>query len=145
MLSLYLIIYLSTMPWRHMAEWRYSSIILYLGTRWRWVVSFTTLPLYPRGNSPRYSFDRRLGGLKSQSGCWREEKNLLPIPGTEPRLLGLSARSLVSITTELSRIPDRFALQMILGIDIRLNVAFHRSLATPILHDAQIELYWFSQ
>jgi hypothetical protein len=31
-----------------MNEWRYSSIILDLGTRWRWVVSFTSLPLYPR-------------------------------------------------------------------------------------------------
>jgi hypothetical protein len=30
-------------------EWRYSSIILELGTRWRWMVNFTPLPLYPRG------------------------------------------------------------------------------------------------
>jgi hypothetical protein len=31
--------YLSTMPWRHMGEWRYSSTILDLGTRWKWVVA----------------------------------------------------------------------------------------------------------
>jgi hypothetical protein len=33
-----------------MGEWRYSSTILYLGTRWRWVVYFTPLPLYPLRN-----------------------------------------------------------------------------------------------
>jgi hypothetical protein len=31
-------------------EWRYSCIF-YLGTRWRWVASFTLRPLYPSGNS----------------------------------------------------------------------------------------------
>jgi len=30
------------------------SCILNLGTRWRWMVSFTLRPLYPRGKSPRY-------------------------------------------------------------------------------------------
>jgi hypothetical protein len=35
-------------PWRHIREWRCSSIFLDLGIRWRWVVSFTPLPLYPR-------------------------------------------------------------------------------------------------
>jgi hypothetical protein len=35
-----------------MGEWKYSSTIIDLGTRWRWVVSFTALPLYPRENSP---------------------------------------------------------------------------------------------
>jgi hypothetical protein len=32
---------LSTVPWRHMEEWRYSSTILDLSIRWRRVVSFT--------------------------------------------------------------------------------------------------------
>jgi hypothetical protein len=35
------------MPWRRMVEFRYGSIILDLGTRWRWVVSFTPLTLFP--------------------------------------------------------------------------------------------------
>jgi hypothetical protein len=30
-----------------MEEWRYSSIFLGFGTRWKRVVSFTSLPLYP--------------------------------------------------------------------------------------------------
>jgi hypothetical protein len=34
--------------------------------------------LYPRGKSPRYSLDRRLGWPQSRSGHYREEKNLAP-------------------------------------------------------------------
>jgi hypothetical protein len=47
-----------------------------LGTSWRWVVSFTPLPLYPR-----YPLDRRLGGPQSQSG-WRGEEKILYPTGT---------------------------------------------------------------
>jgi hypothetical protein len=44
-----------------MAEWSYSYTNLDLGIRQRWVVSFTSRPLYPRGKSPQYPLDRRLG------------------------------------------------------------------------------------
>jgi hypothetical protein len=40
---------LSTMPWRHVSEWRYSSTFLDIGTEWRWVVRLTPLPLYTLG------------------------------------------------------------------------------------------------
>jgi hypothetical protein len=40
------------MLWKHVETWRYSSTILDLGTRWRWVVSFTPLLLYPLGKDP---------------------------------------------------------------------------------------------
>jgi hypothetical protein len=53
--------YFSTMPWRHIWEWRYSSTILDLSTRWKWVVSFTPQPLYPWVRSPRYPLDWKLG------------------------------------------------------------------------------------
>lgn len=33
-------------------EWRHSSTVLDLCSRWNWVVSFALLPLYPRGNGP---------------------------------------------------------------------------------------------
>jgi len=36
------------------AYWRIGGVaplILYLGTKWRWVVSFTPRPLYPPGKS----------------------------------------------------------------------------------------------
>jgi hypothetical protein len=42
--------------------WRYSSTHYDLGTRWRWVVSFTPRPLYHQGKSSWYPLDRRLGG-----------------------------------------------------------------------------------
>jgi hypothetical protein len=41
---------------------------------WRWVVSFTPLPLYPRGNSPRYPLHRP----QSLSGRGGKEKSLAP-------------------------------------------------------------------
>jgi hypothetical protein len=61
-----------------MVEWRYSSTITVLGIRWRWIVSFTPLPLYPWRKSPRYPLYRRLVGLQSWSGRCGEEKNLAP-------------------------------------------------------------------
>jgi hypothetical protein len=35
-----------------MGEWKYSSTILDLGVRWRWVASFTALPCYPWETAP---------------------------------------------------------------------------------------------
>jgi hypothetical protein len=55
---MYLIIQLSTMPCRRM-EWNYSSNILNLSTRWKWVVSFMRLMLTPE-ISPWYQLNRRL-------------------------------------------------------------------------------------
>jgi hypothetical protein len=49
--------------------------ILDLDPRWRWVVRFTILPLYPWGRSPRCPLVRRLGGLQSRSERDGEEKN----------------------------------------------------------------------
>jgi hypothetical protein len=45
------------MSWRRMGEWKYNSIISFLSTRWRWLVSFTPLPRYPRRN-------------RSPAHCW---------------------------------------------------------------------------
>jgi hypothetical protein len=63
----------------------YSSTILDLGTRWRRMVSFTSRPLYSRGNSPRYPLDRRLGGPQNWPGPCVVGKNLLSLPGIELR------------------------------------------------------------
>jgi hypothetical protein len=68
-----------------MGEWRYSSTILGLGTRWRWVVSFTLMPLYLGETVPRYPLDKRLGGPQSRSGRCGAEKNIFPVPGMKPR------------------------------------------------------------
>jgi hypothetical protein len=53
-----LINYVSTAPWRYMAEWKYGSTILVLGTRWTWLASFT-LPL----NIGRFPFNQRIAGV----------------------------------------------------------------------------------
>jgi hypothetical protein len=57
-----------------------SPRILDLGTRWRWVVSFTQRPLYTQGKSPWYPLDRRMGGPQSRSGRRGVEKNSQPLP-----------------------------------------------------------------
>jgi hypothetical protein len=67
--------------------------ILDLGTRRRWVVSFTPRLLHPQGNSPWYPLNRRLGGLQSRSGGGGEEKNSQPPPGIEPDNPDRPARS----------------------------------------------------
>jgi hypothetical protein len=93
--------YLSTMLLRHMGQWRYScNILLDLGTRWRWVVSFTPQLLYPRGKRPRYALDRRLGGPESWSGRYGERKTF-PLFGFEPWLSSLKPSA---VPTELSQL-----------------------------------------
>jgi hypothetical protein len=74
--------------------WRSGRIDPYfdLGTSWRWVVSFTPLPLYPRGKRLRYPLVRRLGGPQSRSGRHGEVQILAP-PRLELRTLGRPARS----------------------------------------------------
>jgi len=59
--------------------------IISFGSRWTWVVSFTSLPLYLRGKSSRYPLDRRLD--RSQSCCGRsgEDRKSLPLPGIDLR------------------------------------------------------------
>jgi hypothetical protein len=51
---------------------------LHFGFSWQWVVTFMLLPLYPRRKSPRYLFDKRLGGPQNRSGRCREDKILDP-------------------------------------------------------------------
>jgi hypothetical protein len=67
-----------------MGERRYRSTILDLSTSWRRVVSFTPQLLYPQRKSPQCPLDRRLGGLQSQSGSCRKEKNLTPAGNQTP-------------------------------------------------------------
>jgi hypothetical protein len=70
--------------------------ILDLGTRWRWVVSFTPRPLYPQRKRPWYP----LGELQSRFGRGGEKKNSQPLPGLEPPIIQPVAQR---YSTELSR------------------------------------------
>jgi hypothetical protein len=81
------------------------------------VSGFTTWPLYPRGKSPRYPLDWRLGGHQSGSGHWKREKSLAssrnrtPTPGppspTElSRLInirGVNKRTVVVLQKEAAK------------------------------------------
>jgi hypothetical protein len=67
-----------------MGQCMYRSTFSWLGTSWRWVVSFTPRPLYHRGKSPRYPLDRRLSGPQSRSERRREDKIVYP-SGTRTR------------------------------------------------------------
>jgi len=62
----------------------YFHSFLDLGTRWRWVVSFTLRPLYSQRKSPWCPLDRNLSGPQIRSGRGGEEKNFQPSPGIEP-------------------------------------------------------------
>jgi hypothetical protein len=59
-----------------------AARILDLGNRWRWVLSFTTRPLYPQENCSQYPFDRKIGGPQSRSGLCEGGK-MLPLTGFE--------------------------------------------------------------
>jgi hypothetical protein len=71
------------------------------------VVSFMSLPLYRRENIPRCPLYRALGRPQNQSGRHGEEKNLLPLTGIKPRLLGCKSLSPDALVTELSTINQR--------------------------------------
>jgi hypothetical protein len=68
----------------HMEEWIYISTILDLCTRWRWLLSFTPRPFYPRGKNDLYPLDRRLTGPESLSGRCEKEKNFVPTGNRTP-------------------------------------------------------------
>ena len=52
------------------------------------VVSFTPRPLYPlTERARRYQFNKRLGGPQAPFGRFRDEKNLLLVPGIESRIV----------------------------------------------------------
>jgi hypothetical protein len=63
-------------PWGRMGEKRYSVTILVLNTRYTWVDGLMPRPLYPRGNSPGYPSDRKLGGPQGPPGRCIKGKRL---------------------------------------------------------------------
>jgi hypothetical protein len=67
-------------------------------------MSCTIRPPCLRGNSPRYSRNRRIGVPHRWSARFGEDKNILPLSGIEPRFLGRPARSVVTIPSTLFRL-----------------------------------------
>jgi hypothetical protein len=65
----------------HEDMWRCGDTaphILALGSRWRWVVSFTPRSIYLQRKSLRYPMDMRLGGSQNQCRRCGEEKRIEP-------------------------------------------------------------------
>jgi hypothetical protein len=65
-------------------------------------VSFMTLLLYPRGKSPWYQLNRRVGGPQNRCGHGGDEKHSQPLPGLEPLIIQPVAQCYEYIT-KLSR------------------------------------------
>jgi len=79
---------------------RHRSTHLNLSTRGgQW--SVRALPLYSQGKSGQYPFDRRLGGPKSQSGCFGE--NVLAPAGIQ---IADHAHSSSHYTNKAIAVPD---------------------------------------
>jgi len=66
------------------------------------VVKFTPQLLDCQGKIPQYPFNRRLGGLQSESGCPGDEKTAFPLPGIESHISQSVAYS-VSFHTPYTR------------------------------------------
>ena len=56
-------------------------------------------PLDPRGKSPRYPMNKRLGEPMSRSGLFGKEKNLLPLPGFYSRIQACNLVTIASYIT----------------------------------------------
>jgi hypothetical protein len=76
---------------------------LYLGTSWRWVVSFNHLPPYTREKEHLYLLVRMLGGPQNRSQRYGEVKILDPT-GTRTPTRRSSSPCLVAIPTALPRL-----------------------------------------
>jgi len=79
----------------HVRSGGVAPLIHTLSARCKGQVSFTSLPLYPRWKRPRYPLNRRVSVSQNQSGRFRQNKNLLTLPGIEPQFLGRPAQLLL--------------------------------------------------
>jgi hypothetical protein len=98
--------------------------ILDLGTRWRWVVSFTPGRFTPQLKSPCCPLDRRLCGPQSRPGRGGEERNSQPLSGLEPPIMQPVTQR---YTAELSRLRMRFC-------NIHFNIILHLRPGLPSGH-----------
>jgi hypothetical protein len=75
----------------------YRSRFLNLGTRWRWLVSFTSRLLYPLRKSTRFPLCRRLAGPQIRPGQrWQEKVLDYPISNSDPLVVQPVASAQIS-------------------------------------------------
>ena len=68
-------------------------------------VEIHTSAAFPGKRNNRYSLNKRPRGSKILSGPSEQKENHLPFPGNEPRIVGRSTFSLVTILTDHTDIP----------------------------------------
>jgi hypothetical protein len=85
------------------------------------VVAFTTRPLYRGLKCLRYPLYWRLDLFEFRSWCYGEVKNILHLPGLEPRFLGRPACSSVAMPGELSGLPWGKVLYQVLANKLGIN------------------------
>lgn len=85
-------------PWRHMGSEGMAPFTLNLGNRYSGWPASGPGRCTPEKRVPS-TYSVGLDGPKSRSKRFREDKNLLPLPGIEPRCCGRWARSLIPIPT----------------------------------------------
>jgi hypothetical protein len=75
------------MTWRRMEEWMCRSTFCWPLHSWRWMVSFTSLPLYPPKKAPVTLW---IGGWVDPRACLDDMENFkyLTLPGLKHRTLG---------------------------------------------------------
>jgi hypothetical protein len=61
-----------------------NPVITDLSSGWNKCLIFGSV-VWPFGEEPRHAFSIRIGGAWRRSSCFGEEKNLLSVPGIEPR------------------------------------------------------------
>jgi len=82
-----------------------DPIVLYLGTKWKCVISLAHRSLYfLGGKSLWYPLYSRFGGPQGRSGRFSVVENFSPEPYFEPRLLGHPTGSFFTVPTELDRL-----------------------------------------
>jgi hypothetical protein len=131
--------------------------ILDLGTRRRWVVSFTPRRLYPR-----HPLERRLGGPQSRSERGGDEKNSPHTPAIELPNHDRPARKPVAILTELPRLLIKMVrqlqqlLKLVMNYDTnfigtlkytgyiqrRMQIVNACATELPYMHGSWLQNYW---
>jgi hypothetical protein len=103
-----------------------------LGTSWRWTVSFTPRPLYPRGKSPGAHW---IGSWVNPRACVDdlEKRKFLTLSRLKLRPLGRPARS-----QSLYRLPYLGSFHS----PIRLHGVVLNYLSTGPMYDRMVQLLW---
>ena len=80
--------------------------ILNLSIKHRWMVNSCPIHYVPWGKIPHYSLNRSLGGPQSHMRCFREQRNILPLPGIDAWFLSHQSCSLVTTPNIVSCFPQ---------------------------------------